>query len=294
MSNQAKIATAKPLSLAVHLHLYYIEMWSDIKHYLQNIGDYPYDLYVTMVQENKELVADIRAFHPQTKVWVVENRGYDVGPFVYFLHQIDLDQYDLILKIHSKTPFGRGLTHLGRYFLNRHEWTNLLFQGLLESENLFHKIIKAFEQDEKLGLVGTKYCITSQIQTFKHIMQKLSDTITKLGFAMPKKPAYVAGTMFMMRGSLLKIIRNNFKFEDFEPTNGKIKDGTLAHMMERLFGVITMVQGYKISSFDRNRYFEIHYILSWLWYQVYCKKITNKGYLLIKICKIPVWHQKVR
>lgn len=269
-------------------------MWPDIKHYLQNIGDYPYDLYVTMVQENKELAADIKSFHPQAKIWVVENRGYDVGPFVYFLHQIDLQQYDLILKIHSKTPLGRGLAHLGNYFLNRRKWTYFLFQGLLGSHNLFCRNIEEFKSDKKLGLVGTKYCLTSKKRNFKYVANQLPDAVQKLGYKMPEKPVYIAGTMFMMRSSLLQIIKDNFYLEDFEPTNGKIKDGTLAHVVERLFGIITSAQGYKIKGFDKNRHFEMFHILSWLRYQVYCKKITKNGYLLIKICKIPVWHKKIK
>lgn len=287
-------SSTKPLSLAVHLHLYYAEMWPDIKHYLQNIGDYPYDLFVTIVQENEELIADIRNFNKSAKIWVVENRGYDVGPFVYFLHQIDLTKYDLVLKIHTKTPQGGGLTNLGGYFLNRRNWSNLLLQGLLGSKNLFYKNIRAFKSDRKLGMVGSKYCITSQAHNFLLVKKQLSDIVYKLGMEMPKKPTFIAGTMFMVRSALLQIIKDNLCFEDFEPTNGKIKDGTLAHVIERLFGVITLAQGYTIKGFDKNRHFEMFHILSWLRYQVYCKKITKRGFLLIKICKIPVWHKKIK
>ena len=165
----------QPLSLAVHLHLYYLDMWPDIKKYLQNIGDYPYDLFVTMNSVDTALVKEIRNFHQQCKIWVVENRGYDVGPFIDFLHKIDLQKYDLVMKIHSKTPFGRGLAHLGRYFLNRRQWTDLLLQGLLGSNVMFHKNVNAFQTDSQLGMVGTKYCITSRAHNSKPVREQLYD-----------------------------------------------------------------------------------------------------------------------
>ena len=69
---------------------------------MENIGTYPYDLYITLVKENAALVKEIQAFHPATTVWQVENRGFDVGPFIYFLQHINLSDYDLVLKIHTK------------------------------------------------------------------------------------------------------------------------------------------------------------------------------------------------
>ena len=112
----------KKLTLAVHLHLYYFEMWPEIKRLLLNMGDYPYDLYVTMVTENPEVSEEIKAFHHNTQVWMFDNRGYDVGPFIEFLHRIGLNEYDLIMKLHTKNKNNGIETYIGNYVFDRPIW----------------------------------------------------------------------------------------------------------------------------------------------------------------------------
>ena len=74
------------MKLAVHVHVFYKNLWPELKGYLGNVT-VPYDLYVTLVEDDKNLISDIKNFNKKTKVWVVENRGYDIGPFVDFLNK---------------------------------------------------------------------------------------------------------------------------------------------------------------------------------------------------------------
>ena len=70
--------------IAVHLHLYYLDMWENIKNsYLVNL-DSDYFLYVTMNEDNEEIKKDILSFHPNSKIVKIENLGFDIGPFIYF------------------------------------------------------------------------------------------------------------------------------------------------------------------------------------------------------------------
>lgn len=78
-------------SLAVHLHLHYPDMWEEMRSYLENIGEQPYLLFVTMTSDAPALAEQIRRFHPHSEIHRVENRGYDIGAFIYFLHSIDAE-----------------------------------------------------------------------------------------------------------------------------------------------------------------------------------------------------------
>ena len=88
--------------LAVHLHLYYLEQLDEILEKLCNLLEIDFDLFVTMSKVDEEVKRKILNKFSNAKVFVVANRGYDIGPFIWFLHQINLDDYEYVLKVHTK------------------------------------------------------------------------------------------------------------------------------------------------------------------------------------------------
>ena len=88
------------MKIAVHLHLYYFNQLPKVLSYLKSLEGIDYDLFVTMVQENKDVEQQLKTFNPNTNIFVVENRGYDIGPFIDFLHHfLKLLPYILIFPI---------------------------------------------------------------------------------------------------------------------------------------------------------------------------------------------------
>ena len=280
------------MRLAVHLHLYYLEMWEEIKGYLLNIGEYPYHLYVTLNQDNPEIIEKIKRFHQNTTIFIVANRGYDVGPFIYFLHQINLDEYDLIIKLHTKCKTGYD-TLINHHYVSRKFWSNLLFEGILGSNKLFQKNIKAFKRQKDLGMVASKYLITSNIKNSTEVRTGVQKIMKQLENIVPNTITFVAGTMFIVRSHLLQQIKDNFELKDFEHTDGTIKDGTLAHILERVFCCLVTTKGYKIKGFDKNNSFIVNGTALMMKHFFFRKKITKSDHLLIKVCKVPVYHRKL-
>ena len=92
--------------IAVHLHLYYLEQLDDILQRLSYLDGCKYDLFVTMSELNPQAYEKILKFNPQATIWQTPNFGYDIGPFIDFLHKIKFDNYDYILKIHTKRMSG--------------------------------------------------------------------------------------------------------------------------------------------------------------------------------------------
>ena len=289
----SSLKNSHAFSLAVHLHLYYCDMWEEVKHYLVNIGDYPYHLYVTLTYNDCDIIQKIKEFHRETDIFIIQNRGYDVGPFIYFLQQIDLNSYDLILKIHTKNYLSGPDTFINHQYISRHKWFLLLFGGLLNSKKLFAKNMEKFFQNKKLGMVASKYLITSDVVNSRVVSKNVKKIMKNLGFINFNKTLFVAGTMFMVRSKLLQKIKDNFNFDDFDLTDATVKEGTLAHTLERVFGCVVIAQGYQIKGFDVNHAFECQNSLLSICNFFYRRKITKRNYDLIKICKIPVYHRKL-
>lgn len=281
------------IKIAVHLHIHYVGMWAEMAKYLRNLGNHPYDLFVTLTSENKNLIAKIKKFKPDAAIWSVENRGYDVGPFVDFLCHINLDDYDYILKIHTKRNFGAdGGVFINGLHVNRYWWHKLLLDGVLGSPTKVNDILWQFSQDKTLGMVGSEYLLTSEKEASAKVEDAVFRKLSLIGFPRPQAIKFIAGTMFWCRAFLLKPIKENFALTDFSITNGKENDGTLAHILERMFGVLVEAQKYQIKSFDKfKRLMQIRISFKHFLFQ---QKITTHGYKLIKICKIPIYHKKVK
>lgn len=279
------------LRLAVHLHMYYWEMWPEIKKYLRNLEDYPYDLFVTMNKRNATIEQDIKKVHENTVFFEVENRGYDVGPFVYFLHQIDLEKYDLILKIHTKNNKSGACGVINGRWMSRKSWFMLLIEALIGSKSIFNRNIKAFNQDAYLGMIGSKYLITSS--STKTVIDGVVENMERLKMTNYLPIRFVAGTMFMVRSEIMQKIKDSFNITDFEITSGKIHDETLAHVLERLFGCFTQALGYTIKGFDKNIKFEVVGMSEYLKHFIYQKKVTKHNRLQVKVFRIPIYRKKV-
>lgn len=284
----------KRLSLAVHLHIYYIDMWKEIREYLKNLKDYPYDLYVTLTKDNPRLSADIAAFFPNAKIWVVENRGYDIGPFIDFLHHIDLDKYDLILKLHTKNKTvqrGNGLTFRG-LSLSRGLWRDILYKSLLGTPQNFTYNLNCF-QKEDIGMLGAPVLIAPESKKTVISFKTVQQLLTEMGFSAPQKTPFIAGTMFFCRAHLLQPIKNKFTIQDFPLSDQTFSKETFAHAIERLFGAIIVAQGYKLASAKVDWRITLKALFNTIFHFFYQKKITKHNHKLIKICKIPVFHMEV-
>ena len=89
------------MNLLVVVHIYYEELWPELAALLVQLHD-PFDLRVTCVQHLEVISAIVHAEFPDAQVELVENRGFDVGPFLHVIDSVDLDDYDAVVKLHTK------------------------------------------------------------------------------------------------------------------------------------------------------------------------------------------------
>ncbi len=280
--------------ILIHLHLYYKDMLTEMLSYIGNISKYDYDLYVTVVEYDKDIEKQIKAFNDKAHIIQVANRGFDVWPFVKVLQCVNLDDYSYVIKIHTKRDMFIGAS------VNCHDVSGSAHRKLLldfmSSESKFNKCMKSFKKKANLGMVSNYRLIVSEEPWNQECYDNSVKFVEQLGYSSAKF-AYIAGTMFMVRAKLLHpLLSLNLKEEYFAPSERDIK--SLAHDMERFLGHIIVAQGYNIDdcitppSKRKGPYTPPNLIFRILHF-IYSKKITKNNKMLIKFCKIPIYSKKL-
>lgn len=277
-------------TLAVHLHIHYQEQLDEILSRLANLQGVEYDLFVTLTDEDEQVRAKIKAFKPEAKIIKVENRGYDIGPFVEFLHCINLDDYQYVLKLHTKAKHSQNYTHLNNMRFDNTLWGKVLWDALLATPKRVRKDMQILENPQ-VGMLSSKYCINKEERNYKKLLTQINQKLEELKLHKTERPEFVAGSMFYAKAKLLKPLLN-LQISDFAPTDAKVKEGTLAHVVERVLGEVIKEQGYEI--YGVNDWYPL--FLCWkaaLKRFVYQRKVTQNGKLLIKVLKLPIYSKKI-
>jgi len=218
-------------NIAIVIHLYYHDLWEkEIKTYLAQLS-IPFDLFIT-VPEGRKDEEIIQLFHdqPDAHIYITENRGRDVLPFLQIMKLIGTDSYAYICKIHSKKT---GDSALGNV------WRQLLYYDLIGSDDVVKNIIHTFEKDDHTGVItGKNTILDSQRYTYGNDT-KITQLAKQAKLIYDKHYYFAAGTMFWTRSALLKPVVDLFIAGElhFEEESGQIDD-TLAHAIERFFGII--------------------------------------------------------
>ena len=88
--------------ILVHVHIFYENLYPELKACLLNLKDYNCDYIFTFVKENKTLESDIKSTFSNAKIEIVKNLGFDLGPFVHVLNEVNLSDYSYVIKLHTK------------------------------------------------------------------------------------------------------------------------------------------------------------------------------------------------
>jgi hypothetical protein len=224
--------------VAVVVHLFYEDLWPQILEALCRIP-IEFDLFVTTTCELADSFSQLvlRSF-PRAKLLATVNRGRDIGPFLEAVLKIEgLVGYTAVCKIHTK----KGITEPDA-------WRHILLESVLGSSVLITNIIKSFVDDEKIGIVGSEELYFSGpkfVERNRRNVEKIVHAIFP-GASLPRDWGFFAGTMFWIRPSaLVELSHVVGKVLTFEQDNSA-NDGQVAHALERVFGLIPLLQGRKI------------------------------------------------
>ena len=278
--------------ILVHVHIFYPELWPELKQHIQNIPPHPFKLFVTLSQQHPTLIQDIKASFPDSQIEIVPNRGFDVGPFMHILNQINLDDYSYIIKLHTKrncyinTPIFRNM--IGNI------WRKNLLQ-FIKDQPSFKQSLDFLATHPKVGMLSSYKSIVKD-DHYDAIAAKELKKFLKQHHWPKIKFAFVAGTMFIARANLFKPLQQlHISINDFAEVKGA-HTSQLAHIFERLFGYIIYQQGYTLEDHITPHKMQKQYHnglkYSTLWKKLkknfFQYKRTASGKYRLKILKLPI------
>ncbi len=230
------------IRLFVHVHIYYHEQTDYIIKKLKNITGCIFDLYVTYSKNNEATKEKFLKFKNDTHFVEVSNRGFDIWPFICVLRQVNLDDYDYILKLHTKNIKRKKGAH----------WRNTLFDPLVASKDAFKNCLNVFENNKDIGLIGSKKCLSNMFLKCPENMALYDEVCSRLNIK-NTRIEFIAGTVFIVRAHLMKFFQTaDIKESDFEPVIKNEGGGTIAHVMERLFASVVIISGYKVYGIEET------------------------------------------
>lgn len=264
------------------VHIFYPELWPELKRCLLNISGC-FDLYITLVKENKKVFSDILDVFPDAKIEVIDNRGYDIGPFLYVINKIEINKYDFIVKLHTKRNVPDSFTLKG-------EWAGgALFRKMaLEfcSSSERWKSSLAKMNDISAGMVGSPLCIIDKRFDYTSDYALVYRIMEKIGLNWNGTGEYVVGTMFVVRASLLEPLRGKFTLEDFEVPDRRKGDG-LPHAIERVLGYMVQAQGANVVAWDGTN--TARQTLLWKLRSLFFEIKYTRRRRIIRVFRIPVF-----
>ncbi len=276
------------MKILVHLHLYYTDMLPEMLKLLRALDGRDYDLFVTVVNDDKVLNESLRAFKKDVQVIQVANRGYDLAPFLTVLQSVNLSDYDYLIKLHTKRNLPKP-AYLPYGSFKNAEWRDCL-TGFMKNKQAIDNSLSLLEQHSEIGMLSHWKLIVKAGKEDREANRRADEIMQKMGCSL-KDRKFVAGTMFICRAGLMKpLLKLNYTVDDFDEPAPNHAGGTLAHAMERVLGWLVYAQNLQIASYKT---FGIKQKLQVLLFKsrrfLYRKHTNTKGVTRIKICKIPVY-----
>ena len=239
--------------LLVVFHIYYHDQIDYFIEKLCNINGIDWDLLITYAEHNEETFAKLRKLKPDMQSIQVGNTGYDVWPFIQVIQQVDISEYDYILKLHTKNV-NVARQKLNGLKLNGSRWRNILVDSILKSPKRFSECLELMNR-EQTGMICSYELYVGLSHRRKEDLSMLSEEAERIGVQI-KKGKFCAGTMFMIKTQCLtKIVEAEFS-PDMWTCEGSHSGGTLAHVYERIFSIAVDDAGYdtkKVASTSMKR-----------------------------------------
>lgn len=255
LSDEAPRDSAPPLAIAVIMHVHYVDMLEGLLARAAHLP--PHRLIVTTSDAARGAAIEQRLAElgrPGEVRVAASNRGRDISAFLIGCRDVLEDpSVELVVKLHSKrSPQVGGMA--GRSF------SALLLDNLLPSPGHAAQLVERFARDPRLGIavppmVHAWYPTLGRAWfTNRPAAQALA---ARLGIGTPldeASPIAPYGSMFAARPAALRpLVLGALDWQEF-PDEGEYKDGSLAHVVERLFVPAALSEGYSFRTVLSSRW----------------------------------------
>jgi hypothetical protein len=217
--------------LAICLHVFYTDLIPFYLTYLEKLSGKA-DIFVTC---RPEIARATRTYFTNRKIpftlSIQQNEGYDIAPFLKLCTEHALESYTAVLKLHTKNQANKA----------RQEQSRIILDHLCGSPQFLDQIGLHFNAGETVGMAGSTFQLRSADALMYGNRQKCSEIQGLLNTRVPNWNFFTA-TMFWLSGKLIKRLKSHTPAlldilrSDVSATRGS--DGSYAHAMERIFGLL--------------------------------------------------------
>ena len=184
--------------IAITLHIFYIEDWDFFREKLEKLN-INFDLYISLTDGNKDISDLIFKSFPLAKIFTFPNVGADITPFLHIFNLIRNEDYDYLIKLHTKSI--KSTCH--EKWKKAGRWRALLVDCLIGSDEVVNSNINVLKT-KKFAMCGSKRW--HKIQKWKMRYEPWeARTVYE----------FIGGTMFMV--DFKKYIKRNSTKEKINP-----------------------------------------------------------------------------
>jgi len=243
---------SNPLRLAAIIHIFYEDMTDELLDRAVLLPS-PVDVYITTTDAEKAATietiirerADERIARSEVRV-LPSNRGRDLSAFFIACRDVlRSGAYDLIVKIHSKKTVQDSF-NAGRYFKLQQ------LDNVLNSAGFAANAVALFQKEPGLGMVFPPMIhigYPTMGRGWYGNRPRTEELCEELGIRVPLdeiSPLAPYGCMWMVRPEALRLMTDReWRYDEYAPPS-QHRDGSLAHVQERLIAYAAAELGYHV------------------------------------------------
>jgi lipopolysaccharide biosynthesis protein len=260
--------------ICVIMHVGYDNIIDELLDCVSNFNDIKIDLWITISEscDNIDSVQlKLNNIYPDSHVFIVPNKGFDIGPFFYILRHMMTNNidYDIYIKLHTKKT---------------DKWRKKLYGLFMGSHPIILNNIKTIDNDNIGGLFVDSYSYDKikdiYFKSNEYHFNRIIEKIYGMSELSDDKYMFNAGTMFWIKGNILKKVFSydilnwiddnmndsttydvnwmkinnessigNLLWKDIKNKN-YIRDGMFEHSLERFLGCIILIENYQIKKLN--------------------------------------------
>lgn len=229
--------------LLVHLHLFYTVQTDYFLEKLSSIGNCDWTLFLTLPEPSEEIERKFRSFHNDTVVMYPGNRGYDLWPFIYVLQSVDLDEWDYILKLHTKSFQDNAAVNGIRY--RGYRWRDKIVDTYLKDRRTFCRMISLIDSPDT-GMLCNRLFYRNVSGGLPEDLSILEKELKRVGIVSGDRH-FCAGSIFMAKAAPFKQLQTPLINADIFGEKAESHTfGTMAHVYERIVSIVVTAAGLRI------------------------------------------------
>lgn len=222
------------------IHVWHVDVFDEIIDAIRESGTNWRVIVTTVAEHAPSVHTRLDRLQMPSEVFIAENRGRDILPFLRAANQLLDEGVDVALKLHTKRSLHRE---------NGETWRRELIARLVDKSRV-SRILAAFSRQPDLGLIGPEGHILPVSQYLGANEGAVDYLRIRMGAGKPASDTdiFLSGSMFWVRLEALRpLLDAHFSESEFEPEASQL-DGTFAHAMERAFGICADTAGFRVAS----------------------------------------------